>query len=89
MMPSMSQFDQFVTNACGSYCLTNCEYGFPSLVLTEIKKCLSKEDRRDVTNTTSNTLVQVCYQKYKVTECQIQNNRYSTGKHWQRQCKSF
>ena len=66
MMPSMSQFDQFVTNACGSYCLKNCEYGFPSLVLTEIKKCLSSEDRRDVTNTTSNALVQVLFQKYNV-----------------------
>ena len=67
MLPSMSQFDQFVTNACGSYCLKNCEYGFPSLVLTEIKKCLSNEDRRDVTNTTSNALVEVCFQKHKVT----------------------
>ena len=35
MLPSMSQFDQFVINACGSYCLKNLEYGFPSLVLTE------------------------------------------------------
>ena len=67
MLPSMSQFDQFVINACGSYCLKNCEYGFPSLVLTEVKKCLSSEDRRNVINATSNALVQVCFQKYNVT----------------------
>ena len=67
MLPSMSQFDQFVTNACGSYCLQNCEYGFPSLVLTEINKCLSNEDRRNNINATSNALIEVCFQKYKVT----------------------
>ena len=67
MLPSMSQFDQFVTKACGSYCLENCEYGFPSLVLTEMKKCLNNDDSRTVTNDTSNALVQVCFQNHKDT----------------------
>ena len=80
MLPSVSQFDHFVIKACGSYCLVNCEYGFPSLVLTEMKTCLNSEDRRIVTNDTSNALVQVCFQKQMDTWCQIK--KISAGRHW-------
>ena len=71
MLPSVSQFDQFVTKACGSYCLVTCECGFPSLVLTEMKKCLNSEDRRIITDDTSDALVQVCFQKDKDTWCKV------------------
>ena len=45
MLPSMGMLDKFAVKGCGLYCLKDCDYGFPNLILREIKDCLSLEER--------------------------------------------
>ena len=58
-LPSLSLFDTFTFRACGDYCLKECRYGFPHLVLSEWRNCLSNETRRNLSVPSSSTFVQV------------------------------
>ena len=58
-LPSLSLFDTFMFRACGDYCLKECRYGFPHLVLNEWSNCLGNEARRNLSVSDSSTYVQV------------------------------
>ena len=59
-LPSLDMFDKFALKACGHYCQKNCDYGFPNLILKEYKDCLVTEHRRNISNESSITFIQVC-----------------------------
>ena len=60
-LPVLSEIDMLVTQLCGHYCLEDsCDYGFPSLILSEYKLCLTDEERQGKEgNISSNAYVQV------------------------------
>ena len=60
-LPVLSEIDMLVAQLCGHYCLEDsCDYGFPSLILSEYKLCLTDEERQGKEgNISSNAYVQV------------------------------
>ena len=46
-LPLLDRFDNFAVLACGFYCLEDCSYGFPNLVLMEYSSCLIGGDRQN------------------------------------------
>ena len=61
MLPSMKMFDKFAVKGCGQYCLKNCDYGFPNLILEEMKVCLNDRDRKMKNNDSSDSFIQVFF----------------------------
>ena len=44
-LPSLTVFDEFVLKACGFYCLSQCRYGFPTLILNQWRNfCIEPPD---------------------------------------------
>ena len=60
-IPVLNEIDTLVAQLCGYYCLKDsCDYGFPSLILTEYKLCLTDEERQGKEGSiSSNAYVQV------------------------------
>ena len=61
-VPVLSEIDTLVEQLCGHYCLEDsCDYGFPSLILSEYKLYLIDWEKQGKGgNISSNAYIQVC-----------------------------